>query len=123
MASSEVEETLSSDDQAVLDQFVSENKLFYGPDPEIMNDHSLAPRTEAEERILSGGFDTQLANIVRGRVQSALDESHTMVEQMGVAPGAKWGDLVTSVSTSCGDLALCGTRGIVVFASVCQNAF
>ena len=94
MASSEVEETLSSDDQAVLDQFVSENKLFYGPDPEIMNDHSLAPRTEAEERILSGGFDTQLANIVRGRVQSALDESHTMVEQMGVAPGAKWGDLV-----------------------------
>ena len=122
MASSQVQETLSSDDQMVLDQFVSENQLFYGPDPEIMNDHSLAPRTDAEERIFSGGFDTQLANIVRGRVQSALDESHTMVEQMGVAPGAKWGDLVTSVSTASGDLALCGTRGIVVFASVAQYA-
>lgn len=113
-------DTLSDSDQALLNEFLQENQLFYGPDPEIMETHALSPRSEDEERILSGKLDKHTTSLVRGRVQSALDESHTMVEQMGVAPGAKWGDLVTFLSTAAGDLAICGTRGIVTFGSISQ---
>jgi N-methylhydantoinase B/oxoprolinase/acetone carboxylase alpha subunit len=120
MAASEKNDKLSAEDQKVLDQFLLDNQLFYGPDPEIMASHTLELRSEAEERVLSSGFDSQKANLVRGRLTSALDEAHTMVEQMGVAPGAKWGDIVTAIFTASGDMAMTGTHGIVVFASVCQ---
>ncbi len=120
MSMSEDKNGLSTEEQALLDQFLTDNQLFYGPDPDIMSDHGLAARSEAENRALSSKFDTQQANIVRGRLLSALDETHTMVEQMGVAPGAKWGDLVTAIFTASGDMAMTGTLGIVVFASVCQ---
>jgi acetone carboxylase alpha subunit len=120
MANSGKDKGLSEEEQKLLDQFLVDNQLFYGPDPEIMTDHTLADRDADEERILSTEFDTQKANIVRGRLTSALDETHTMVEQMGVAPGAKWGDIVTAVFTASGDMTMTGTHGIVVFASVCQ---
>lgn len=111
---------LSLDEQTLLNEFLVDNQLFYGPDPAIMLDHGLAPRSPEEDAVLSGSFDTQRANIVRGRVQSALDETHTMVEQMGVAPGAKWGDLVTAIFTADGDLAMAGSHGVIAFGSVCQ---
>lgn len=120
MAMSEKKNGLSPQDQELLDQFLIDNQLFYGPDPQMMSNHCLAERSEAEDRVLSSNFDSQRANIVRGRLTSALDETHTMVEQMGVAPGAKWGDLVTAIFTASGDMAMTGTLGIVVFASVCQ---
>lgn len=41
-----------------------------------------------------------------------------MVEQMGVAPGARWGDLVSAVFTEAGDLSQVGPQGIVPFAAV-----
>lgn len=111
---------LSKEEQTLIDQFLIDNQLFYGPDPEIMRNHGLDPRSDTEERILSAGLDAQKVNMVRGRLTAALDETHTMVEQMGVAPGAKWGDLVTAIFTANGDMAQTGTHGIVVFASVCQ---
>lgn len=114
----ETNKALSQKDQALLDKFMKANQLFYGPDQEIMNYHGLQNRTEEEERILCGDFDLQKANMCRGRILSALDESHTMVEQMGVAPGAKWGDIVTSIFTASGDMASTGTHGLVAFASV-----
>jgi acetone carboxylase alpha subunit len=114
----EINQSVSEQDQAVIDKFMKDNKLFYGPDPEIMTDHGLQPRTEEEQRILTAEFDTQKANMCRGRILSALDESHTMVEQMGVAPGAKWGDIVTSIFTASGDMASTGQHGLVAFASV-----
>ena len=83
---------LSKEEQALIDQFLIDNQLFYGPDPEIMLNHGLDPRSDTEERILSAGLDAQKVNMVRGRLTAALDETHTMVEQMGVAPGAKWGE-------------------------------
>lgn len=115
-----VSSDLSAEDQKIIDQFLIDNQLFYGPDPEIMEDHGLDPRTDDEQRILESWSDSHRLNMIRGRVQSALDEAHTMVEQMGVAPGAKWGDLVTSVFTESGDLSIIGSQGIVPFASVCQ---
>lgn len=111
-------ENLKPEDQEILDKFLKANQLFYGPDPEIMTYHGLEPRTEEEERVLQQEFDTHKASMCRGRILSALDETHTMVEQMGVAPGAKWGDIVTSVFTASGDLASTGTHGLVAFASV-----
>lgn len=107
-------------EQALLGQFLEDNQLFYGPDPAILRSHSIGPRTEIEDRILSGPLDLHKMNLVRGRLIAALDEGFSMVEQMGAAPGAKWGDLVTGVFTASGDLATMGSRGIVAFAAACH---
>ena len=114
------ETQLSAEEQSLLEQFVSENQLFYGPDPDIVRYHGLAPRSAAEEHILADAPDVNRINLVRGRLDSALEEGYNMVEKMGVAPGAKWGDLVTAVFTSAGDMAQIAPSGIGVFASVCQ---
>jgi N-methylhydantoinase B/oxoprolinase/acetone carboxylase alpha subunit len=42
-----------------------------------------------------------------------------MVNQMGAAPGAKWGDLVTGIYTARGDLAMIAPHGIIAFAACC----
>ena len=42
-----------------------------------------------------------------------------MVNQMGAAPGAKWGDLVTGIYTNSGDLAMIAPHGIIAFAACC----
>jgi acetone carboxylase, alpha subunit len=44
-------------EQEFIDAFLAETTLFLGPDPEIMNDHRMAPRTAEEERLLSGPVD------------------------------------------------------------------
>ncbi|MFT3791862.1 MAG: hydantoinase B/oxoprolinase family protein [Rudaea sp.] len=112
---------LSAEDQKLIDQFLIENQLFYAPDEEIMRDHKLAPRSKAEEEVLSrSDLDSNKIALVRDRLGSALQESFNMVEQMGVAPGAKWGDLVSAVFTENGDLSQIGPYGIAPFASVCQ---
>jgi len=113
-------ENLSEEDRKLYEEFLVENQLFYGPDPEIMMDHTLSPRSDIEEKLLSSDLDMQKINLVRGRLSSALEESFNMVEQMGVAPGAKWGDLVTAIFTENGDLSQVAPHGIVVFAAVCH---
>lgn len=107
-------------EQKILDKFLEENKLFHAPDPEIMEDHRIAPRSESEESVLSGGMDPHLVNEVRGRLLAALDESNTMIEQMGAAPGAKWGDIVTAIFTASGDLSMISPNGVVGFAGCCH---
>jgi acetone carboxylase, alpha subunit len=108
------------DDKQLLDKFLKENQLFYGPDPEIMGDHGIGPRTEDEERVLSAGVDLHQVNAVRGRLLAALDEGNTMVNQMGAAPGAKWGDIVAAVFTAGGDLSMIAPHGVVGFAACCH---
>ena len=104
-------------EQQLLDKFLAEQNLFLGPDPAIMSDHSFGKRTPYEDRLLSGPIDAHQINHVRGLINSALDESYTMVEQMGAAPGAKWGDLVTAIFTPTGDLSMIAPHGIIAFAS------
>ena len=111
---------LTPADQTLLDKFLADNRLFLGPDPEIMRNHSIGPRSDLEEALLSQPLDLHTINHVRGVVTAALDESFTMVNQMGAAPGAKWGDLVTAIFTARGDLAIIAPHGIVAFASVCH---
>jgi acetone carboxylase, alpha subunit len=110
----------SASEQALLDKFLAEQNLFLGPDPAIMSDHSFGKRTAYEEKILSVDLDLHQLNHVRGLVNSALDESYVMVEQMGAAPGAKWGDLVTAIFTPTGDLSMIAPHGIIAFASCCH---
>lgn len=110
---------LSTEDQALLDKFVSEHRLFLGPDPEIMRDHRVGPRTEDEDAILRRGLDPHEVHHVRGLINAALSEAFQMINQMGAAPGAKWGDLVTGIYTASGDLAMIAPHGIIAFAACC----
>lgn len=111
---------LSSADKKLIHDFLEEHRLFYGPDPAIMRNHKLEPRTEREERAIAKVSDPHLLNQVRGRVQSGMQETFTMVEQMGTAPGAKWGDLCAAVFTLSGDLSEASPHGIAAFSAVCQ---
>lgn len=111
--------TASSDDRALLDKFLADNTLFLGPDPEIMRNHSLTPRSSEEDRVLKQGLDPHLVHSVRGQINAALSESFTMVNQMGAAPGAKWGDLVTAIYTADGNLSMIAPYGIIAFAACC----
>lgn len=120
LANSGITGELSDADRNLVNQFLSENQLFFAPDQEIMRNHTIAPRSEAEEKILGGAPDPHRISLVRDRLSSALQETYNMVEQMGVAPGARWGDLVSAVFTSSGDLSQVGPHGIVPFAAVCH---
>jgi N-methylhydantoinase B/oxoprolinase/acetone carboxylase alpha subunit len=110
---------LPKEEQAVLDRFLADNRLFLGPDPEIMRNHSLAPRTVQEDTILKKGLDVHQVHHIRGLINAALSEAFQMVNQMGAAPGAKWGDLVTGIFTTSGDLAMIAPHGIIAFAACC----
>lgn len=111
-------EQIRSEDQKRIDKFLAETTLFLGPDPEIMRDHGMQPRTAEEERLLSGPIDAYELDRVRKRIVAGLDEAFEMMEQTGAAPGAKWGDLTSAVYTASGDLAHISTGGVLAFASV-----
>lgn len=110
---------ISAEEQALLDKFLADNQLWLGPDPEIMRNHSLSARSQAEDEILKKGLDTHQVHHVRGLINAALSEAFTMCNQMGAAPGAKWGDLVTGIYTAQGDLAMIAPHGIIAFAACC----
>jgi acetone carboxylase alpha subunit len=108
---------LTAEDQGLLDKFLADNQLFLGPDPEIMRNHHVQPRSPMEETALAKKLDPHQVHHVRGLINAALSEAFTMVNQMGAAPGAKWGDLVTAIYTSQGDLAMIAPHGIITFAA------
>ncbi|TJY63271.1 acetone carboxylase subunit alpha [Sinimarinibacterium sp. CAU 1509] len=108
----------NAEQQALIEKFLDENKLFLAPDPMIMENHRIEPRSAVEEELLgSGRVDAHKINEVRGLIIAALDESHTMIEQMGVAPGAKWGDMTTAIFTAAGDLSMIAPHGVGGFAA------
>lgn len=112
-------ETTSAADEALREKFLADHRLFLGPDPEIMRDHRISARSPAEEAALAHGLDPHDVHHVRGLINAALSEAFTMVNQMGAAPGAKWGDLVTGIYTAQGDLAMIAPHGIIAFAACC----
>jgi acetone carboxylase, alpha subunit len=107
------------DEQALLDKFLTDHQLFLGPDPEIMRDHRVSPRSPLEQQVLEKGLDTHDVHHIRGLLNAALSEAFTMCNQMGAAPGAKWGDLVSGIYTAQGDLAMIAPHGIIAFAACC----
>ena len=88
---------LDVQDQKLIQKFLKDTTLFLGPDPEIMRDHRVMPRTETEERCMDEYTDLNQIASIRDRLQSACEEGFEMVEQMGAAPGAKWGDIITGI--------------------------
>ncbi|MBI2312618.1 MAG: hydantoinase B/oxoprolinase family protein [Betaproteobacteria bacterium] len=117
-----VEKLNQSDrEQALIDQFLADNVLFLGPDPEIMEDHDIAPVTEIESRAMEKETDPAVLTLIRDRLQAGANEAFEMLEQMGAAPGAKWGDLITGVYTASGDLAVSSAGGVLLFAALVHH--
>lgn len=108
-------------EQDLINQFLADNVLFLGPDPEIMENHDIAPRTEMEDRAMKKESDPAVLALVRDRLQAGCNETFEMLEQMGAAPGAKWGDLITGVFTPSGDLAIGSTGGVLLFACLVHH--
>jgi acetone carboxylase alpha subunit len=92
--------------------------VMYGPDPAIFGDHRLTARTPAEERSLAAITDPVELMVAQSRLEIVAESTKEMLEQIGAAPGAKWGDLTTGIYTASGDLALASSTGVVVFAAV-----
>ena len=99
-------------------KFLADANLFYGPDPEIMADHDISHRSPREEELLARPDDRELFALVRSKIQAGLNESFEMMEQMGAAPGAKWGDLVSALFTGSGDLAAASSGGVLLFSTL-----
>lgn len=101
-------------------KFLSETSLYLSPDPEIMNNHGLEPRTAFEDKCIARENDPVRLEIVRERILAGVNESYEMLENMGAAPGAKWGDCVSAVYTASGDLSLASSGGVVIFCNLVQ---
>ncbi len=108
-------------EQLLIDRFLADNVLFLGPDPEIMEEHDISPRSAMEEAALKKNIDPAVQALIRDRLQAGANESFEMLEQMGAAPGAKWGDLITGVFTASGDLGVCSAGGVLIFASLVHH--
>lgn len=111
----------SAEDIKLIKQFLEDTTLFLGPDPEIMQNHDLMERSPDEELAIGQNFDHHMIARIRDRLQSGCDEGYEMVEQMGAAPGAKWGDVITGIYTASGDLALASAGGVLLFSSVVHH--
>ncbi|ATY86256.1 acetone carboxylase subunit alpha [Kyrpidia spormannii] len=108
-------------ERELVEQFLKGTTLFLGPDPAIMYDHGLAPITERERAAIERVPDPVIS-IVRSKLQAAASESFEMLEQIGAAPGAKWGDLITGIYTTSGDLSLASSGGVLAFSTTAQYA-
>ena len=112
-------------EQAALDvvqNFLSNQQVFIGPDPEIMESHALAPRSAREDQLLQQTWDRSRAGLLRDRLVSNCNETWEMMSQIASSPGAKWGDSITGVWTTSGDLAMVSTGGVLGFASITHYA-
>ncbi len=108
-------------EKSVIEKFLEDNVLFLGPDPEIMESHKMAPITDREQKAMAGFSNADQINLVRHKLQTACNESFDMVEQMGAAPGAKWGDLISGLWTMHGDLAMASMGGVLIFSVLTQH--
>lgn len=111
----------SAEDMKLIKKFLEDTTLFLGPDPEIMQNHDLMPRSADEEHAIANVPDTHTIAKIRDRLQAGCDEGYEMVEQMGAAPGAKWGDVITGIYSASGDLAIASAGGVLLFSSVVHH--
>jgi acetone carboxylase alpha subunit len=109
-------------ERSLIEQFLDDNVLFLGPDPEIMADHSVSTPNEREVAAIEAwkGRSDEI-HLIRNRLQTACNESFDMVEQMGAAPGAKWGDLIAGIFSCQGDLAMSSAGGVLIFSVLAQH--
>ncbi len=108
-------------DQELIKKFLKETTLFLGPDPEIIRDHRIRPRTDYEEKCVNEYSDLNQIASIRDRLQAACEEGFEMVEQMGAAPGAKWGDIITGIYSASGDLTIGSAGGVLIFSALVHH--
>jgi len=108
-------------EKSVIEKFLEDNVLFLGPDPEIMKNHAVVPTSPREQAALEAFDNPDEINLIRHKLQTACNESFDMVEQMGAAPGAKWGDLISGLWTMHGDLAMASMGGVLIFSVLTQH--
>jgi N-methylhydantoinase B/oxoprolinase/acetone carboxylase alpha subunit len=108
-------------EQELISRFLEDNVVFLGPDPEIMENHDISPRTDFEDVAMKKEADPAILALVRDRLQAGCNETFEMLEQMGAAPGAKWGDMITGIFTPSGDLAVASTGGVLLFACLVHH--
>lgn len=106
-------------EQELVEKFLQETTLFLGPDPDLMQDHTLAKRTEREKQAIENS-DPSVLSVTRSKLQAGTNEAFDMLEQIGAAPGAKWGDMVCGIFTAKGDLSIVSSGGVLLFASCVQ---
>ena len=108
----------SAETEAFFADLLQGQPVMYGPDPAIFGNHHLSPRTPQEERALAAVTDPVELMVAQSRLEIIAESAKEMLEQIGAAPGAKWGDLTTGIYSASGDLALASSTGVVVFAAV-----
>jgi acetone carboxylase, alpha subunit len=114
-------QTPSAEEVALIKKFLTDTTLFLGPDPEIMTEHDIKPRTAEEDAAIKKVSDVHTVAKIRDRIQAGCDEGYEMVEQMGAAPGAKWGDVITGVYSASGDLAIASAGGVLIFSALVHH--
>ena len=114
MSDSQTENELTLE-QAIINKFLTENRSFLGPDPEIMADHHIAKRSAREEAVLSGSVDSHLMADIRATLTAALDETFNIGELTVASAAASVGDMTTAYYTAVGDLTMSATRGVAGF--------
>ncbi|MER2189408.1 MAG: hydantoinase B/oxoprolinase family protein [Solibacillus sp.] len=106
-------------EQNLVEAFLNETTLFLGPNPDMMQDHTLAQVTEREQQAIHN-VEPSILSLARSKMQAGTNESFEMLEQIGAAPGAKWGDMVTGIFTAKGDLSIVSSGGVLLFATCVQ---
>jgi len=109
-------------EEELLSEFLAGATLFLGPDPEIMQDHDIAPASGRELDAKDRFSDSHLANVVRSRLEAGVNEAFAMSSQTGACPGARWGDSVCGLFTANGDLSISSNGGILIFSVLTQHA-
>ncbi len=107
-------------EQELVEQFLKETTLFLGPEPRLMQDHGLAPITNREIQAILKENDPSIISMARSKMQAGANEAYEMLEQIGAAPGAKWGDVVCGIFTAKGDLSIVSSGGVLIFAGCTQ---
>src|SRR6218665_3330068 len=106
-----------------VEAFLKNQTVFIGPDPDIMRDHGLAPRTPREHALLARAWGRERVGLLRDRLISTCNETWQVMSAIASSPGAKWGDSITGIWTASGDLAVVSTGGVLGFASITHYAF
>jgi hypothetical protein len=66
--------TPSAEEVALISKFLNDTTLFLGPDPEIMQNHDLMPRTPEEDAAVRQVNDAHVIAKIRDRLQAGCDE-------------------------------------------------
>jgi acetone carboxylase alpha subunit len=102
---------------AFLNDLLTNQPVMFGPDPEIMNEHRIRPRSEREEAALTAITDATELTIAQSRVEAIIESAKDMLQQISAAPAAKWGDLTVGVYSRDGDMSLCTSSGVNIFSA------